>query len=76
MVVGYFEKVPTTDEITNYRFPFWLDDPGGEQRNRTSQAASSRPTLGKRAQYPHWKCPPKPAPAIRFTLFLPLGTWM
>ena len=28
--------------------------------NRTPQAASSRPTLGKRAQYPHRKCPPKP----------------
>ena len=31
----------------------------GGQGNRTPPAASSRPTLGKRAQYPHWECPPK-----------------
>src|SRR5438552_18974932 len=34
----------------------------GGQGNRTPQAASSRPTLRGRAQYPHRECPPKPRP--------------
>src|SRR5438874_8952306 len=34
----------------------------GGQGNRTPQAASSRPTLRRRAQYPHQECPPKPRP--------------
>ncbi len=36
-----------------------LDGSRGGQGNRTPLAASSRPTLRRRAQYPHRECPPK-----------------
>jgi len=45
----------------------------GGQGNRTPQAASSRPTLRGRAQYPHWECPPKLR--LRWSAFTAVSHW-